>query len=164
MRQLSFPLRKEPCMNRLSSGLLAFTIASVPSVALAQGTVADYKRAMGLRDKYQNTVLNMADQARWLENTNRLVYRKTVAGGYEFVVVDADAGTKKTPFDHARLAAALSTANNAKYTAATLPFNTFNYVDNDRSIQFTIGPGGPGGGGGGRGGGAINEADAWRCN
>lgn len=152
-------------MSRLSSGLLALTIASMPSVALAQGTVADYKRAMGLRDKYQNTVLNMADQARWLENTNRLVYRKTVTGGFEFVVVDADAGTRKTPFDHAKLAAALSTANNETYTAATLPFNTFNYVDSDRGIQFMIGPAGAAGGGGGGGrGGAIAEADAWRCN
>ena len=162
-------------MHRVSTGLVAFTLATFPTVALAQGTVADYKRAMGLRDKYQNTVINTADQARWLENTNRLVYRKTVkapapapgastpaAGAYEFVVVDADSGTRKTPFDHARLAAALSTAANEKYTATSLPFTTFNFVDNDRAIQFTIGP--PGAGGGGRGGGAIPEADAWRCN
>ncbi|HEX6973498.1 MAG TPA: DPP IV N-terminal domain-containing protein, partial [Vicinamibacterales bacterium] len=84
--------------------------------------------------------------------------------GYEFVVVDADAGTRKTPFDHARLAEAINKAANEKYTAVTLPFTTFNYIDNDRAIQFTIGPAGPGGGGGGRGAGPIAEADAWRCN
>ena len=168
-------------MNRLTASLLFCALVSVPSVALAQGTVADYKRAMGLRDKYQNTVPNITDQMRWLENTNRLVYRKTVRvpatgsgpgpatgsgqvpatapgpAAYEFVVVDADAGTKKTPFDHEKLAAALSTAAGQKYTAVTLPFNTFNFVDGDRAIQFTIGPGGAG-----RGGPAPE--DAWRCN
>ena len=139
-------------MNRLTTSLLFCALVSVPSAALAQGTVADYKRAMGLREKYQNTVPNITDQARWLENTNRLVYRKTVKapstgsgqGAYEFVVVDADAGTKKTPFDHEKLAAALSTAAGQKYTAVTLPFNTFNFVDGDRAIQFTIGPAGAG--------------------
>ena len=169
-------------MNRFTTGLLACTLASLPSVALAQGTVADYKRAMGLRDKYQNTVIGATDQVRWFENTNRMVYRRTVKappsvpgpapspgaptgqpqGSYEFVVVDADTGTKKVPFDHEKLAAALSSAANQKYTATSLPFTTFNYVDNDRAIQFMLGPGGQGGGG--RGGGQIPEADAWRCN
>ena len=152
-------------MNRLTTSLLFCALVSVPSAALAQGSVADYKRAMGLREKYQNTVPNITDQARWLEITNRLIYRKTVKapstgsgqGAYEFVVVDADAGTKKTPFDHEKLAAALSTAAGQKYTAVTLPFNTFTFLDGDRVIQFTIGPAGAGRG-------VPAPEDAWRCN
>ena len=103
-------------MNRLIAGFFCVAIAFAPSTARAQGTVADYKRAMGLRDLYQNTVLNLVDQARWLETSNRLVYRKTVSNpvageaGHEFVVVDAGTGTKRTPFDHEKLAAALSAA------------------------------------------------------
>ena len=147
------------------SGVIVVALLGVSSLAFAQGTVADYKRAMGLRDKYQNTVLNVTDQARWLANTNRLIYRKTVKGGHEFVLVDADAQTKKAPFDHEKLAAALKTALPGRpITAVTLPFTTFNLIDNDRAIQFTVGPAvAPGGGRGGRGG-LIPDADAWRCS
>jgi dipeptidyl aminopeptidase/acylaminoacyl peptidase len=151
-------------MNRPIAGLFAVAVLFAPSICQAQGTVADYKRAMTLRDRYQNTVLNLTDQARWLENSNRLVYRKTVrnpvAGqaGHEFVLVDAGAGTKRTPFDHARLAAALSAAADEKYTAVTLPFTTFDFADDDSAIRFTLGPGGA------RGRGPIPAADSWRCN
>lgn len=64
-------------------------------------------------------------------------YRKSVNGGYEFVLVDAGTLVKKAVFAHARLAASLSSAATAKYTAVTLPFSTFQFVDNQSAITFT---------------------------
>jgi dipeptidyl aminopeptidase/acylaminoacyl peptidase len=137
---------------------------TLPCVVSAQGTVADYKRAMTLRDRYQGLVVNSTDQSRWLEKTNRFVYRRSVKGGNEFMLVDADAKSKAPAFDHEKLAAGLSSALGRPVTALDLPFNTFNFVDGDRAIQFTVaGPGaGRGGDGGGRG--AAGAQPSWRCS
>src|SRR6185295_11998714 len=89
---------------------------------------------------------------------NKLWYRKSVKGGFEFVLVDVTAATKAPAFDHARLATALSTtaAATPAYTAVTLPFQTLTFVDDMKAIEFQVGGGGAagraGGGGGGRGG------------
>src|SRR5262249_15575221 len=50
---------------------------------------------------------------------------------------DADTAARKPAFDQERLAVSLSAAANEKYTAVTLPFNTFQYVDNAAAITFT---------------------------
>ena len=55
------------------------------------------------------------------------------------MLVDAETLVKKPAFDHEKLAASLSTANNGKYSARTLPFSTFRFVDSERSIEFTLG-------------------------
>jgi hypothetical protein len=116
----------------------ASLIAALP--ASAQGTVADYQRAMGLRDKYQGLAQNVAEPAQWVEKTTRFWYRKSVKGGNEFVLVDAATAQKRPPFDHEKVAAALTTALTPEkpYTAVTLPFTTFSFVDDDRTIEITV--------------------------
>jgi hypothetical protein len=52
-----------------------------------------------------------------------------------FMLVDADALSKRPAFDHDRLAAALSLASGQKYTAITLPFSTFEYPADDLAIE-----------------------------
>ena len=127
--------------GRLITGLtvLILALACLPTLLSAQGTRADYERANGLRAKFQNLVLNVSDRPTWIEKTNRFWYRKSVKGGFEFEIVDADKAVKKPAFDHARLAAALSAATKEKYTGATLPFQAFTFVDNDKAVQFDIG-------------------------
>ncbi len=136
-----------------------------PAAAPATGIKADYERAMGLRDRLQNTITNVAEAPTWIGTTTKFWYRKSVKGGNQFVVADPAAATKAPAFDHERLAAALSTAAQGKYTAVTLPFSTFTFSDDMQAIDFTIGGGGRGAGGGG-GGGAAAAAPApprWRC-
>ena len=142
---------------------IAVTVLAVtlfPEAARAQATVADYQRAMTLRDRYQDLALNVPEQVQWIRNTNRFWYRHSVPGGHAFVLVDADARTKAAAFDHARLAASLSTAAVGKYTAVTLPFSSFSFVDDDRAIEFRIGPA-PGAGRGDAAAGV--DGDTWRC-
>ena len=57
----------------------------------------DYQRAMSLRDRYQPLAYGVTDQVRWVFDTHKVVYRKTVRGGTEFVLADADAGTRAPP-------------------------------------------------------------------
>ncbi|MBE3133527.1 MAG: DPP IV N-terminal domain-containing protein, partial [Acidobacteria bacterium] len=128
---------------------------------------ADYDRANALRDRVQNKIYNVVETPTWIEKTSKLWYRKSVKGGNEFVLVDAAAPSKGPAFDHEKLAAALSTAAKAKYTAVTLPFTSFTFVDEMKAIEFTIGGGGRGGAGRGAGPGAPGaQAPAlprWRC-
>jgi dipeptidyl aminopeptidase/acylaminoacyl peptidase len=110
----------------------------LPSLSGAQGAMDDYQRAMTLRDKYQNLAIGVTDQTRFIQNTNRFWYRKTVKGGFEFILVDADTRAKRPAFDHARLAAALSTVLSRKITAVDLPFNQFTFVDGESTIEFQL--------------------------
>src|SRR2546425_12953594 len=101
---------------------IRFILALAPCLLQAQGTLADYQRAQSLRDKFQNLAVNIPGPVNWIEGTSRFWYRKSVKGGNEFVLVDADAQSRKPAFDHEKLAASLSRAAGAKYTALTLPF------------------------------------------
>jgi hypothetical protein len=130
---------------RLTQAGFLTGIVLLPGVANAQGTVVDYDRAMTLRDTYQGLALNVPEQARWIEGTNRFWYRRSVKGGNDFVLVNADTQTKGAPFDHVKLAAAISSATGGKYTAVTLPFSIFTYVDRDRAIEFALSTDGPAG-------------------
>ena len=143
--------------------LVLLSIAGA-GAASAQGTVADYQRAMGLRDAYQNLAVGIPDTPTWIPRSNRFWFRRSVSGGNEFILVNAETTAIGPAFDHARLADALSTAAHAKYSAVTLPFASFTFTDNDRAIQFVIGPGGAAAGGGGRGGGpGFDGPPQWMC-
>src|SRR5215813_12682124 len=109
----------------------------LPAICFAQVTAADYERAAKLRDRFQGLAVNIPEPANAIDNTHRFWYRKAVKGGNEFVLVDADTAARKPAFDQERLAVSLSAAANEKYTAVTLPFNTFQYVDNAAAITFT---------------------------
>jgi dipeptidyl aminopeptidase/acylaminoacyl peptidase len=151
-----------------TSALCVFVLsiaAAAPS--FAQGTLADYQRAMGLREKYTSLPVHVAETARWAQDSSRLWYRTSVKGGHEFVLVETATGAKQPAFDHAKLATALSAAMKRPVKPLELPFNTFNYADDNRAITFMPGPGGPagaGGGRGGRGGGPGADENAWRCS
>ena len=82
----------------------AMILVSLPVKLLAQGKPADYERAANLKEKLQPLVYNVIDQSGWIEETSRFWYRKSVKGGVEFNVLDAETPTKKIAFDHEKLA------------------------------------------------------------
>ena len=127
--------KRNPRFRRLVLWAALLAAASVS----AQITPDDYQRANRLRERFQGLAVNIPENANAVPNTSRFWYRKSVQGGNEFVLVDAETLAKKPAFDHEKLAAALSTANNGKYNARTLPFSTFRFVENERSIEFTLG-------------------------
>jgi len=138
---------------------ILFSVCS--ATAHAQGTAADYQRAQSLREKFQGLAVNVPGNSTWIEGGDHFWYRKSVPGGYEFIIVDAESLTKKPAFDHEKLAPALSAASGQKYTAVTLPF---------------MEPPAPGGGRGGFAAGALAFIDSesaitfaaagfmWNCN
>jgi len=74
-------------------------------------------------------------------------YRNDLSGNTrEFILVDAEKGTRKKAFDHVKLAEALSKATDEKYTADQLPMNYIEFTDNGKAILF------------------IAAEKTWKCN
>ncbi len=141
-------------------------------------TTADYDHAARfLAQNLNGLVVGGNVAANWLPG-DRFWYRSQTANGFEFIMVDPSKKSRAPAFDHAKLAAALSTAAGATYSATQLPFQEIDYSADMKSIAFDVGArryscdtggtkcvaageatgrgagrGGRGGGRGGRGGG-----------
>ncbi len=135
-----------------------YTVAFAPGL-LAQGTLADYQRGHDLQSKARGLVVNTPGQMAWIGDSDHFWYPRTVKGGTEFFLVDADAGAKKPAFDQTKLAAAISKATGHPYTALKLPFAPMQrgpfrrrpipgapvmtapltFLDNEKAIQFGTG-------------------------
>jgi dipeptidyl aminopeptidase/acylaminoacyl peptidase len=110
-----------------------------PASAVAQGTRADYERADSFNARTRGLVLNVAEEPNWIGETSRFWYRKTVEGGNQFLLVDPATQEKGPAFDHDRLAGSLSASKDTTYTGVTLPFNSFEYVEEEEAIEFVLG-------------------------
>nr|HEV7955170.1 DPP IV N-terminal domain-containing protein [Candidatus Acidoferrales bacterium] len=111
--------------------------ALCPARSRAQGTLQDYQRASQfLPDKLARIVSFGEVTPHWIEESSRFWYRKVGPSGKEFLLVDAAKPLREPAFDHARLAAALSTAARREYKATELPFDTFDFADGGKSIHF----------------------------
>jgi dipeptidyl aminopeptidase/acylaminoacyl peptidase len=119
--------------------LLLCSVLLLTAAARAQGTLADYERAQGLREKFQKLAAGVPERANWIEKTSRFWYRKSVKGGFEFVMFDAETLTRRPAFDAERLAASLSAAAGGKYTALDLPFTALTLSEDEREIRFAAG-------------------------
>ncbi|MDO7854340.1 S9 family peptidase [Hymenobacter convexus] len=102
-------------------------------------TAEDYARAeRALGYNTQALIDHSAGQPNWLAG-DRFWYRTMTAQGSEFILVDPARKTRVPAFDHAKLAAALSTASGKSYEGSRLPFRTFSFAPDEKSIAFTAG-------------------------
>jgi len=119
----------------LVAGAACVAAATMPARLFAQGLPADYARAESLRARYESAAIDIAGPPTAIGQTHRFWYRKSVKGGEEFVVVDADTQQKQPAFDHEKIARSLSAATRKTYTSTKLPFNTVNFSDD--GLTFT---------------------------
>ncbi len=123
--------------RRMYRTLAAAAVFAVwPGTVGAQGTPEDYERAATVRQRLAGLTFGVAEAPTWIGDSHRFWYRKSVPGGHEFVLVDAKQVRRGPAFDHGRLATALSQATGGEYTATTLPFRTFEFVDDEGAIEF----------------------------
>jgi len=138
--------------------VVPFFLLLTPSLLWSQGTLADYQRADSFDARTRGLVVGVAEAPNWIGETDRFWYRTSVQGGNRFVRVDPAALAKGPAFDHERLAASLSeifqgrpiprpgarpgapgpASTSDTITAVTLPFNTFEYIDEETVIQFVL--------------------------
>ena len=121
-------------MKRFVLWILLVAVFACPS-ALGQGTRADYERSAGLAELTRGKVLNHTLQANWLEGGGRFWYRKDLQGGRsQYVLVDAEKGTRGPAFDHARLAAALSKATGKAVAADRIAIDRMDMPGDGKSL------------------------------
>ena len=124
-------------MNKLL--FLSVTLAWVVAARAQQGgtlTDNDYAHAETLLN-YGTAPLIDHELGRpnWMSG-DRFWYRVLTAQGSEFIVVNPAKGTRAPAFDQAKLAAALATATGQAVDANHLPFGTFTYSEDGKSIRF----------------------------
>jgi dipeptidyl aminopeptidase/acylaminoacyl peptidase len=127
-----------PAIRRTGVGCALLGVAAFSGVLEAQVTADTYQRAeQFLGRNARNLVTNDQVAPVWL-GSNRFWYRNRTAEGGEFILVDASASSRTPAFDHARLAAALSTAADTAYEPFKLPFQRFDFLDGGRSVRFAV--------------------------
>jgi dipeptidyl-peptidase 4 len=126
-----------PCPSAALVTALALSFAVAASHA--QGSREDYERAERFLPGNLRHHLYIADVTpHWIAKTNHFWYRKVNPKGTEFLLVDPAQSATKPAFDQARLAAALSSEAKRAYQPAELPFDTFDYSEDRKTIQFRI--------------------------
>ncbi|MBS1531218.1 MAG: DPP IV N-terminal domain-containing protein, partial [Bacteroidetes bacterium] len=123
-------------MNKLL--LAAIPLACALSAAAQQNTLTtqDYQRAESrLSYGTEPYIDNGAVRPDWLAN-GKFWYRNLNAHGSEFILVDPVKKTMTAAFDHAKLAAALSTATGKQYSALMLPFTGISFTPDEKAIIF----------------------------
>ena len=139
--------------------MLVLGLATPTTPAAGQGTATDYARAEGLRARTDGLVTDAADAPIWIGSpSNQFVYRKSVQGGFAWVLVDPATLEKRPAFDHDRLAAAIDSAvkrpGGQRITGKTLPLGRLAVVDTGRAIEFVLT---------GRPGEPVTDTTRWRC-
>lgn len=101
--------------------ILLLTILLPGSVAVAQGTFEDYKRAFSLNEKFgRNKVMYSDVNPQWIKDTHCFWYIRNTPEGRIYVLTDAQKKVRKELFNHKKLAENLGKQSGDSVTAANL--------------------------------------------
>lgn len=102
-------------------------------------TAADYEHAEKFLGYNTAQLIDRGSvKPNWVAD-DRFWYRVLTAQGSEFILVDPARGTRVAAFDQQRLASALSATSGNKYDPFHLPFLSFTYSPDGKSILFSAG-------------------------
>jgi dipeptidyl-peptidase 4 len=88
--------------------------------------------------KVSKLVFDTSVTPRWLETSDRFWYAYNTRDGRRFMLVDPLKKTKAPLFDHAKMAAALTSLTRIPYDAQHLPFTQVRFVKNDAAFEFEV--------------------------
>ena len=116
--------------------LLLAAMLFCTNIAIAQGTIEDYRRAYSAGEKFSaNKVFYSNVNPEWIGKTHYFWYVRNTPDGRIYVLVDADTQNRKDLFDHKLVAAALSEASGRKIEATSL------YLESGREFDRSQIPG-----------------------
>ena len=131
---------------RLLCAFVGFCLWPAMEDTKAQGTRADYERALGLREATANKVFKQQVRPNWSSDNTRFWYRNNLTDGErEFVMVDVKAGERKPAFDHKRLAEALGEATGQEVSARRLPVDRLEFTESASELVI------------------VSNGKKWRC-
>ncbi len=118
-------------------GVILLCLLALTADSGAQGTRTDYERAMTWRETIANKVFQDRVRPHWLEGNTRFWYRNDLAEGKrEYILVDAEAGTRGLAFDHDRLTAGLAKATGRDLLADELAIDRLLYEESALAFSY----------------------------
>jgi dipeptidyl aminopeptidase/acylaminoacyl peptidase len=137
--------------GRLIAYLCAFVSAFVfmPSLRAQNGQALSPPAATAITPNYDlaaqwttqkvsKLVFDTSVTPRWLETGDRFWYAYQTREGRRFYLVDPLKKARTPLFDHAKMAASLTTITRIPYDAQNLPFSTVRFVRKDTAFQFNF--------------------------
>ncbi|QOC24270.1 DPP IV N-terminal domain-containing protein [Wenzhouxiangella sp. AB-CW3] len=121
--------------NRHAGVLFLLLYCLGVTTVVAAPAVNDYERSLNLRDQWMYLTRDIAEPARWADEQH-FYYRRTTAGGFEFMLRHVEDGEARPAFDHQKLADALADATGREQQALRLPFSSFSFRDDRRAVRF----------------------------
>lgn len=122
-----------PLLLALSPATIAVPTTGAPPAPDATA----YQRALDLPGEWKHLTRGLAGPVTWIDNT-RYRYRRTVEGGFQFVVRHLGEAEARPAFDQARLARALDQALGGTHDAHDLPFDHYEYADDGNAIRIRV--------------------------
>jgi dipeptidyl aminopeptidase/acylaminoacyl peptidase len=126
--------------------LLSLLLILVNTGLKAQGTLADYRRAVAIDTLFKDKVYNSPWEFHWLKKGDKVWYLNKRGARKEFMLADVKKKSQLPAFDHDRLARSLVLRSRKKIDAANLPFSLIEFSDDQQSITFRI------------------DSARWKCN
>ncbi|GAH64323.1 unnamed protein product, partial [marine sediment metagenome] len=100
----------------------------------------DYERALNLHKITANKVFKQRVIPHWLPGNTQFWYRNDLADkAREFILVNAETGTRQPAFEHERLAEALAKAAGKEIRPDRLPIDKLKFTKSGSELQFTRG-------------------------
>ena len=100
-------------------------------------SITEYDRAANFFNKNaEQFTSGTLVEPKWIDS-DRFWFRNLVFGGHEFILIDIKGKTRSQAFDHSKLAASLSSAKDTTFASNKLPFNSFEYIENNKIRFYT---------------------------
>ncbi len=116
---------------------MAVAVLDSPSVQAQTNTNNTAQARRGRGGAPERGVYKARIVPHWFAADSKFWYRNDLRGdAKEFVLVDADKGTRQAAFDHDKLAAALSKASQHDYRGDHLPISNLEFSDDARKVKF----------------------------
>lgn len=110
------------------------------SMATAQGTLDDYKRAYSLSQKFSaDKVMYASVVPQWIGSAQCFWYVRHTPEGRRYVIVDADKKTRKELFDHAKLSTTLAKQSGKEVKEKQLSLQRFRVNATHDTVRFVFG-------------------------
>ena len=111
----------------------------ISGAAWAQGTLEDYNRAYGLREKYSpKSVYYSNVNPQWIEGTDCFWYIRNTPEGEEYVKVDASEKKRALLFDSNKLSASLAASTSKEIDPMQLPIRGCRVSQSLDTLRFVF--------------------------
>lgn len=119
------------------ASLYSVSICEAQPASASDSMLARYERAAEIQAANAHRwILNQNVVPHWISGRERFWYKRELAEGHRFTLVDAATGAKADAFDHSHLAEALGERTGKSFDPNTLPLYNLT-IDADGVVRFT---------------------------